>query len=50
MRQFTETLRTLSMSLIDIAKVLKQAATEIWSLLKHGTGRNGTEWNEDLKY
>ena len=20
------------------------------SLLKYGTGRNGTEWNEDLKY
>ena len=30
MRKFTETLRTLRMSLIDIAKVLKQAATEIW--------------------
>ena len=30
MRQFTETLRTLRMSLIDIAKVLKQAVTEIW--------------------
>ena len=30
MRQFTETLRTLRMSLIDIAKVLKQAITEIW--------------------
>ena len=29
MRQFTETLRTLRMSLIDIAKVLKQAVTEI---------------------
>ena len=29
MRQFTETLRTLHMSLIDIAKVLKQAVTEI---------------------
>ena len=28
MGQFTETLRTLS--LIDIAKVLKQAVTEIW--------------------
>ena len=30
MRQFTETLRTLRMSLIDIAKVLKQAVKEIW--------------------
>ena len=30
MRQFTETLRMLRMSLIDIAKVLKQAVTEIW--------------------
>ena len=30
MRQFTETLRTLRMSLIDIAKVLKQAVIEIW--------------------
>ena len=30
MRQFTETLRTLRMSLIYIAKVLKQAVTEIW--------------------
>ena len=30
MRQFTETLRTLRMSLIDIGKVLKQAVTEIW--------------------
>ena len=30
MRQFTETLRTLRMSFIDIAKVLKQAVTEIW--------------------
>ena len=30
MRQFTETLRTLRMSLIDIANVLKQAVTEIW--------------------
>ena len=30
MRQFTETLRTLRTSLIDIAKVLKQAVTEIW--------------------
>ena len=30
MRQFTETLRTLRMSLKDIAKVLKQAVTEIW--------------------
>ena len=30
MRQFTETLRTLRMSLIDIVKVLKQAVTEIW--------------------
>ena len=31
MRQFTETLGTLRMSLIDIAKVLsKQAVTEIW--------------------
>ena len=30
MRQFTETPRTLRMSLIDIAKVLKQAVTEIW--------------------
>ena len=30
MRQFTETLRTLRMSLIDIAKVLKQAVAEIW--------------------
>ena len=29
MRQFTETLRTF-MSLLDIAKVLKQAVTEIW--------------------
>ena len=27
MRQFTETLQTLRMSLIDIAKVLKQAVT-----------------------
>ena len=32
MRQFTETLRTLRMSLIDIAKVLKQAVTEIWAM------------------
>ena len=32
MRKFTETLRTLRMSLIDIAKVLKQAVTEIWVL------------------
>ena len=30
MRQFTETLRKLRMSLIDIAKVLKQAVTEVW--------------------
>ena len=30
MRQLTETLRTLRMSLTDIAKVLKQAVTEIW--------------------
>ena len=30
MRQFTKTLRTLRMSLKDIAKVLKQAVTEIW--------------------
>ena len=30
MRQFTETLRRLRMSLIDTAKVLKQAVTEIW--------------------
>ena len=30
MRQLTETLRTLRMSLIDFAKVLKQAVTEIW--------------------
>ena len=30
MRQFTETLRTLRMSLIDLAKVFKQAVTEIW--------------------
>ena len=30
MGQFTETLGTLRMSLIDIAKVLKQAVTEIW--------------------
>ena len=30
MLQFTETLWTLRMSLIDIAKVLKQAVTEIW--------------------
>ena len=30
MRHFTETLRTLRMSLIDIAKALKQAVTEIW--------------------
>ena len=30
MRQFTETLRTLRMSLIDIAKVLKQTVIEIW--------------------
>ena len=30
MRQFTETLRMLRMSLIDIAKVLKQAVTGIW--------------------
>ena len=30
MGQFTETLRTLCMSLIDLAKVLKQAVTEIW--------------------
>ena len=30
MPQFTETLRTLRMSLIDIAKVLKQAVTVIW--------------------
>ena len=30
MRQFTETLRTLRMSLKDIAKVFKQAVTEIW--------------------
>ena len=30
MRQYTETLRTLRISLIDIAKVLKQAVTEIW--------------------
>ena len=33
MRQFTETLRRLRMSLIDIAKVLKkQAVIEIWVL------------------
>ena len=32
MRQFTETLRTLRMSLIDIAKVLKQAVTEILAM------------------
>ena len=31
MRQFTETER-LRMSLIDIAKVLKQAVTEIWAM------------------
>ena len=30
MRQITETLRTLRMSLINIAKVSKQAVTEIW--------------------
>ena len=30
MRQFTETPRTLRMSFIDIAKLLKQAVTEIW--------------------
>ena len=30
MRQITETLRTLRMSLIDIAKVSKEAVTEIW--------------------
>ena len=30
MRKFTETPRTLRMSLIDFAKVLKQAVTEIW--------------------
>ena len=30
MRQITGTLRTLRMSLIDIAKVSKQAVTEIW--------------------
>ena len=30
MRKFTETLRTLRMSLIDNAKLFKQAVTEIW--------------------
>ena len=30
MQQITETLRTSRLSLIDIAKVSKQAATEIW--------------------
>ena len=30
MRQITETLRTLRMSLIDISKVSKQAVIEIW--------------------
>ena len=30
MRQITETLRMLRMSLIDNAKVSKQAVTEIW--------------------
>ena len=34
MRQFTETLRTLRLSLIDIAKVLKQAVTEIWVMCR----------------
>ena len=38
MRQFTETLRTLRMSLIDIAKVLKQAVTEIWVMV-HVAGK-----------
>ena len=30
MPQFTETLQTLCMPLIDLAKVLKQTVTEIW--------------------
>ena len=40
MLQFTETLRTLHMSLIDIANVLKQAVTEIWLWVKgHVAGK-----------
>ena len=38
MLKFTETLRTLRMSLIDIAKVLKQAVTEIW-VMGHVAGK-----------